>query len=103
MKNQALFSSKDKSKKLKCRLLQFLFGALRVNNIYFRDIGFDIGFDKTVYTCTLTEIFHSYLQQVRIDYCFNALSFFVRVSQFHFLSHYFELAILNHATCLSHH
>ena len=30
MKNQALFSSKDKSKKLKCRLLQFWFGALRV-------------------------------------------------------------------------
>ena len=30
MKNQALFSSKDKSKKLKCRLLQFLFGAVRV-------------------------------------------------------------------------
>ena len=31
MKNQALFSSKDKSKKLKCCLLQFLFGVLRVN------------------------------------------------------------------------
>ena len=30
MKNQDLFSSKDKSKKLKCRLLQFLFGALRI-------------------------------------------------------------------------
>ena len=31
MKNQALFSSKDKSrKKIKWRLLQFLFGALRV-------------------------------------------------------------------------
>ena len=30
MKNQALFSSKDKSKKLKCLLLQFLFGALRI-------------------------------------------------------------------------
>ena len=29
--NQALFSSKDKIKKLKCRLLQFLFGVLRVN------------------------------------------------------------------------
>ena len=29
MKNQALFSSKDNRKK-KCRLLQFLFGALRV-------------------------------------------------------------------------
>ena len=32
MKNQALFSSKDKSKTLKCRLLQFLFGALRVKS-----------------------------------------------------------------------
>ena len=31
MKNQALFSMADKSKKLKCRLLQFLFGALMVN------------------------------------------------------------------------
>ena len=31
MKDQALFSSKYKSKKLRCRLLQFLFGALRVN------------------------------------------------------------------------
>ena len=30
MKNQTLFSSKDKSKKLKCRLLQCLFGPLRV-------------------------------------------------------------------------
>ena len=29
-KNQALFSSKDKSKKLKCHLLQFLCGALRL-------------------------------------------------------------------------
>ena len=31
MKNPALFSSKDKSKKLKCCLQQFLFGTLRVN------------------------------------------------------------------------
>ena len=29
MKNQALYSSKEKSKKLKCHLLQFLFGTLR--------------------------------------------------------------------------
>ena len=40
MKYQALFSSKDKSKKqigLKCRLLQYLFGALRVKeNIVLR-------------------------------------------------------------------
>ena len=34
MKNQALFSSKDKSKKLKRRLLQFLFGALRVKTCW---------------------------------------------------------------------
>ena len=31
MKNQALFSSKDKSKKLKGRLLQLLFSTLRIN------------------------------------------------------------------------
>ena len=30
MKHQALLTSREKSKKLKCRLLQFLFGALRV-------------------------------------------------------------------------
>ena len=30
MKNRVLFSSKDKRTKSKCRLLQFLFGALRV-------------------------------------------------------------------------
>ena len=30
MENQALFSSKDKSKKLKCRLLEFFVGALRL-------------------------------------------------------------------------
>ena len=34
MKSQVLFSSKDKSKILKCRLLQFSFGALRVNNLF---------------------------------------------------------------------
>ena len=34
MKNQALFSLKDKCEKLKCRLLQFLFGALRVKNVF---------------------------------------------------------------------
>ena len=30
MKNQALISLKDKNRKLKCRLLQFLFDALRL-------------------------------------------------------------------------
>ena len=35
MINQTLFSLKHKSKKLKCHLLQFLFGASRVT-VYFR-------------------------------------------------------------------
>ena len=35
MKHQALFSSKDKSKKLKCRLLHFLFGVFRVKLMNF--------------------------------------------------------------------
>ena len=39
MKNQALFSSKHKSKKLKCCLLQFLFGALRVKQQSFLSDG----------------------------------------------------------------
>ena len=34
MKTQALFSLKDKSKKLNCRLLQFLFSALRVKPVH---------------------------------------------------------------------
>ena len=34
MKNQALFSIKDKSKKLKCHLIQFSFGALRVKVLH---------------------------------------------------------------------
>ena len=33
MKNKALFSSKHKSRKSKCHLLQFLFGALRVRRM----------------------------------------------------------------------
>ena len=33
MKHRVLFSSKDESKKLKCRLLQFLFSALRVKQL----------------------------------------------------------------------
>ena len=43
MKKQALFSSKDKSKKIKCRLLQFLFGALRVNDWAKGYIAYQVG------------------------------------------------------------
>ena len=35
MTHQALFPEKDKSKKIKCYLLQFLFSALRANMIFF--------------------------------------------------------------------
>ena len=43
MKSQALFSLKDKNEKLKCRLLQFFFGASRVKvMIIFRAWLFNI-------------------------------------------------------------
>ena len=41
MKIQALFSLKHKSKNLKCRLLQFLFGALGVYISLFSDFQAD--------------------------------------------------------------
>ena len=40
MKNQALISSKDRGKTLKCHLLQFLFGALRGKNTKLLDSQF---------------------------------------------------------------
>ena len=62
MKNQALFSLKDKSKKLKCRLLQFLFGSLRVNSKITQDrfkifSGHSAG-DITVLQPKRNNIFH---------------------------------------------
>ena len=45
MKNQALISSKDKSKKLKCRLLQFLFGAIRVKE-WKSSVIIDVSFEQ---------------------------------------------------------
>ena len=41
MKNQVLFSSKGKSKKLKCRLLQFLFGDSKVKD-YMCNLGYNL-------------------------------------------------------------
>ena len=40
MKHQALFPKKDKSKKIKCHLLQFLFGALRINIYIAKDTSY---------------------------------------------------------------
>ena len=50
MKNQALFSSKDKSKKLKCRLLHFLFGVLRINQTAY---VLDLNSSKKMSLCDL--------------------------------------------------
>ena len=59
MKNQALFSSKDKSKKLKCRLLQFLFGALRVTVFHINVDGLiELSFNN------ISTIFWSYQDSV---------------------------------------
>ena len=44
MKNHALFSPEDKSKTIKCRLLQFLFCALRVNDNGFMHGAYVIDF-----------------------------------------------------------
>ena len=40
MKNQVLFSLKDRSKKSKCRLLQFLCGSFRVKYSFWDGSGF---------------------------------------------------------------
>ena len=58
MKNQALFSSKVKSKKLKCRLLQFLVGALRVKKAA-----------KLVFLAfkDLKKNFHCFSEKIRLD------------------------------------
>ena len=47
MKNQALFSLKGGSKKLKCCLLQFLFGALRVKTVYIEPLKTFVNIDQT--------------------------------------------------------
>ena len=53
MKNQALFSSNDKSKILNGRLLQFLFGALRVK--------------APITTAAVLNIFHCFSEKIRLD------------------------------------
>ena len=53
MKNQALFSLKDKSEKTKCRLLQFLFGALRVKRSPANSFLFYTQTAITKYLCAL--------------------------------------------------
>ena len=72
MKNQTLFSSKDKSKKLKCRLLQFLFGAFKVKSchclrVYFSCLRTGKQIDDGWMTCDFTSfltLFQSYLDDV---------------------------------------
>ena len=56
MKNLALFSSKDKNKKLKCRQLHFLFGALRVNAITHGKLFGPLELDEFI--CQWLSLFH---------------------------------------------
>ena len=44
MKNQALFSSKDKSKKIKCRLLHFFVWRFKGYPINEHEAGFPVNF-----------------------------------------------------------
>ena len=61
MKSQALISSKDKSEKLKCCLLQFLFGALRVTITFSpKRVGADLIFDMRILLQFLTCVVISY-------------------------------------------
>ena len=66
MKNQALFSSKDKSKKLKCCLQQFLFGALRIKKTEHKVCyipppkKLNIALDKVHWNVKLVNYFFSY-------------------------------------------
>ena len=48
MKHQALFPWKDKSKNIKCRLLQFLFGALRVKNLGNKSPKLQVGVNRNI-------------------------------------------------------
>ena len=56
MKNQALFSSKDKSEKLKCRLLQFSTGAFWVKFIinFSSSFSFDLKLISKYYKLLIT-------------------------------------------------
>ena len=60
MKHQVLFSSKEKSKKLKCRLLQFLLGALKVKCLKYKVMKINISallFSQAI--CTISCQGHS--------------------------------------------
>ena len=78
MKNQVLFSLKDKSKKLKCRLLPFLCGDLRVNSVLRKshNTGYckvlSIGADRSEQTVqTLIRLLHLEQEQTGQDlHCF---------------------------------
>ena len=72
MKNQALFSSIDNNKKSKCRLLQFLFGALRVSIVI-------LPLEDLV---VLLQACHSV--SLMVSYCDQSLSVFCALSTFCF-------------------
>ena len=57
MKNQVSFSLKDKNKKLKCCLLQFLFGALMVKREGSRFFGIILEWKNPILELTIQYLF----------------------------------------------
>ena len=76
MKNQALFSLKDKSKKLKCLLLLFLFGALRVNSL--TETILLSTHNMITISCRIREIIPKLLPST-LTVCFTRLTFVFEV------------------------
>ena len=66
MKNQALFSSKDKREKLKCRLLQYLFGALRVKIAYTRTVVGGSFYDESFMETLINVYNDTYSKALRV-------------------------------------
>ena len=79
MKNQALFSSKGISKKIKFRLLQFFFGALRVN-IGEHNAFLEIGSDEyaltrlCMFACKFLDVLFQYKTYVHNTISTNLVS-----------------------------
>ena len=74
MKHEALFPQKDKSQKTKCRLLQFLFSALRVKkrtSIVSRLIMPSVG--SQLYENTSMIFYHFYKGKQLCDFLFAFL------------------------------
>ena len=69
MKHQALFSLKDKGKKLKCRLLQFLFVALRIKVCHFVSCNYLNNLSVNIKGQPKYSIYHGYIFLAKYFFC----------------------------------